>query len=171
MRRTLIIVAALAAAVLAGAASIAPARAVTPTNFEVTLSATLTEVGCGNVCEYFYEGEAIIPHIGHATFVVSVLHGCEPLDPSPKPCFEDLAVSFTPLSGTRGGRKLVIIGETGWTEGDPLPTQWNWFANDGFGYTGSGTYVLQGLFTDRITLSLVGMIRPVFPDGSGAAAS
>src|SRR5436190_5098452 len=119
MRRTLIMVAALAAAVLAGSASIAPARAVTSTNFTVTLRLTVTDIQCGLGCTAYVTGQAVVPRIGAATITGFVSAGCsEQPAPEPELCQRNFDVGVF----GNNARQLTINGGTGfWLQGERIP--------------------------------------------------
>jgi len=165
MRRTLIIVAALAAAVLAGSASVAPGRAGTPTNFKVTLRLTVTDIQCGLGCTAYLTGQAVVPRIGPATITGFVSAGCSE-QPAPEP---ELCQRYFDV-GVLGNnaRQLTVNGGTGfWLEGDPIPPG-TWTAS-GAGFLGSGTETTTpsdplglGLLPvgDPVVITLTGTLLP-----------
>jgi hypothetical protein len=154
MRRTLIMVAALAAAVLAGSVSIAPARAVTPTNFKVTLRLTVTEIQCGLGCTATVTGRAVVPRIGPAIITGFVSAGCsEQPAPEPELCQRNFDVSVL----GNNARQLTINGGTSWLEGEPIPPG-TWTASSA-GFLGSGTETTEP--SDPLGLRLLRVGDPV----------
>src|SRR5436190_7255796 len=153
MRRTLIMVAALAAAVLAGSASIAPARAVTSTNFTVTLRLTVTDIQCGLGCTAYVTGQAVVPRIGPATITGFVSAGCSDNPPEPDLCQRYFDVGVL----GNNARQLTINGGTSWLQGERIPPG-TWTAS-GAGFLGSGTETTEP--SDPLGLRLLRVGDPV----------
>lgn len=146
-----------AVAVLAlGGSLTSPAKAATPTNFRVTLTATVTESEPGGCCFSinFFTGNAVLPRIGPATFTGSSIAGCF------FTCTRDFGLSFVGANG----RQLTISSALGWESGEPMPPL-TWTA-DGSGFTGSGEYSTTPDINQtfpigtQITINLTGTLLP-----------
>jgi hypothetical protein len=155
--------ASVAAALLMAGEVASPALAKTPTDFEVTLTATLTG---GDVNPFygsrFFEGSGVIPKLGKVTFTGSLLQSeaigdayCLSTFRTVVPCVRELDLRVTSASG----RQVRIFSSVEWTP-PAVPVVGPWTASGDF--TGSGTYELQPIFGevgDEFTFLLSGTLE------------
>jgi hypothetical protein len=137
----------------------APTRAATPTNFHVTLTATVTENAGGGCCFRYnlFAGTAVLPRIGPATFSGETFRGIYDQGPFPSLVVHSLHVSAL----GNNGRTVDLDGGG---SGEPMPLPWT--ATSSL-FTGSGEFTVtpdpfQGYLPlgTQLTIDFTGALLP-----------
>jgi hypothetical protein len=153
MRRSAVIIAALATMLVSVPTASSLRAEPTPPNFKVSLVGTI--VDGGSTCcitFWFFEGSAVVPMLGLVTFEGEWAQGGVQFSDPP---LRHRSLSLRLESST--GDTLLLSGVTQWLATEPMPPL-TWTVSEGTGrfasYSGSGTYTTANVDgTVRITLS------------------